>query len=264
MQSYEAFNLFDIELNIFTVKYAVLDKSWKNDNVCSSFTRIYMPVKGEGFIRVGKQEIRLLPGNIYIIPASLRFSYKCEDCLEKLFIHMSLKKQDGYDALSNIGKCLILREKGELVERIFGLLNEASIQSLIEFKAALFQVLMEGLSQNGVNLGKAASYPGLVMRAISYIDRHLSASLSIRQVCSSLYTSRSTLHKLFREHLNMSLGRYIDDRILAECERYLVNTDMSIKEISDKLQFCDQFYFSRKFSKRYGFSPSAYRKMNNI
>lgn len=111
MQSYETFNLNEVNLNIFQIKYAVLDKSWKNDNVCSSFTRIYLPVKGEGIVRIGDETIRLVPDNIYIIPASLKFAYKCEDHLEKLYIHLSFAKQDGYDALSGIGKCLILKRK---------------------------------------------------------------------------------------------------------------------------------------------------------
>jgi AraC-like DNA-binding protein len=65
-----------------------------------------------------------------------------------------------------------------------------------------------------------------------------------------------------KKYINMALGKYIDDRILAEAERLLLNTNLSIKDISDKLGFCDQFYFCRKFTFYYGVSPIKHRQRN--
>ena len=36
------------------------------------------------------------------------------------------------------------------------------------------------------------------------------------------------------------------------------------KDVSERLGFCDQFYFSRKFSEFHGFSPKRFRQMHNI
>jgi AraC-like DNA-binding protein len=35
---------------------------------------------------------------------------------------------------------------------------------------------------------------------------------------------------------------------------------LSIKQISDQLGFCDQFYFSRAFAKMHNHSPSEHRR----
>jgi two-component system response regulator YesN len=43
----------------------------------------------------------------------------------------------------------------------------------------------------------------------------------------------------------------------------LKNSSLSIREISDKYGFSNQFYFAKAFKKYYSFQPSVYRK-NNI
>ncbi|MBQ3219724.1 MAG: AraC family transcriptional regulator, partial [Clostridia bacterium] len=44
----------------------------------------------------------------------------------------------------------------------------------------------------------------------------------------------------------------------------LLQNKITIREISDRYNFYDQFYFSRCFKKRYGISPTEYRKIKII
>ena len=102
------YNIVNLNMDILKIKFISLDDSWKADDVCSSFTRIYIPTSGEGVIKCNGKKISLVKGNVYIIPSSLIFSYECEKQLEKFYIHVSLKKPDGIDALSQIDDCLTL------------------------------------------------------------------------------------------------------------------------------------------------------------
>ena len=48
--------------------------------------------------------------------------------------------------------------------------------------------------------------------------------------------------------------------IIIDSINMLMGGNMSVGEISEKLGFCDQFYFSRRFKKRFGLSPREYVK----
>ena len=65
---------------------------------------------------------------------------------------------------------------------------------------------------------------------------------------------------IFKKEIGVSVGRYIDDRLMYVAELELRRGEKSINEISDMLGFCDQFYFSRRFSQTYGIPPIKYRK----
>lgn len=256
-------NCKDVNLNISTIQHAYLDKRWKYDNVCSSFSRLYFPISGEGIVKYGGKTIKLTPGNVYIIPSRLKFSYDCESTLEKIFIHFLLKKPDGYDLLSNIDKCLIITDKS-YTEKLIELLKNDNYDSILRVRLLIYSVICKSLDLNSVTLTTSDNYPDVIKQAITYINKNLHASLSIDQICKHIYCSRSKLQNLFKQSLNIPLGQYIDDRILVECEKSLINSNLSIKEISDKLGFCDQFYLSRKFKNKYGVSPITYRKTLNI
>ena len=88
--------------------------------------------------------------------------------------------------------------------------------------------------------------------------------LSVKEIAAALYTSESRIQKAFKAEVGTPLGRYVTDRLFFFAEEQLRITNRSIKVISEELGFCDSFYFSRLFTKRYGISPSRYRKQFNV
>ena len=64
----------------------------------------------------------------------------------------------------------------------------------------------------------------------------------------------------FRQEVGVTLGKYIDDQLMAAAQWQLLKTKVSIGEISDALGYCDQFYFSRRFKQLCGETPLQYRK----
>ena len=84
--------------------------------------------------------------------------------------------------------------------------------------------------------------------------------LTLKEICDALYTSKSTLSSRFRDEVGMSIGKYIDYRVMISAECDLTSSERSILEISDSLGFCDQFYFSRRFKEKHGLSPREFRK----
>ena len=103
------------------------------------------------------------------------------------------------------------------------------------------------------------NYSEITIQAIEYINEHLSADLAVSDISSRIFTSRSNLQKIFKEDTGVSVGRYIDLRIIEKAKEYLEYKDMTINEISRELGFCDRCYFSRKFFSVYKMTPHKYR-----
>jgi AraC family transcriptional activator of pobA len=68
------------------------------------------------------------------------------------------------------------------------------------------------------------------------------------------------LNALVKEHLGKQAGEVIRDRVLLEAKRLLVNKDMTISEISYRLNFNDNSYFTRFFRKYAGVTPETFRE----
>ena len=75
-----------------------------------------------------------------------------------------------------------------------------------------------------------------------------------------LCVSSKTLAKTTKRYLNQTLTDLIVSRIIVEAKRELYLTSKSVKQISAKLGYQDEFYFSRLFKKKVGVSPNIYRK----
>ncbi|WP_259016919.1 helix-turn-helix domain-containing protein [Emticicia fluvialis] len=75
-----------------------------------------------------------------------------------------------------------------------------------------------------------------------------------------LYITPNHLNALCKEHLGITAGEVIRNRVLLEAKRMLVNQNQSISEISYALNFSDNSYFTKFFKKYEGITPEEFRK----
>ena len=62
--------------------------------------------------------------------------------------------------------------------------------------------------------------------------------------------------------MGVSAGTLIRERVILEAKRLLINLDLMVSEIADKLNFDDQSYFIKFFKKYEGITPEKFRKLN--
>lgn len=249
-----------INMTFSSVSYAEVDSSWNYKNLKSPFTRVYLIDSGEAQIELNGKKIPLIPGNAYILPGGLNFSCECESFMSKIFFHINFLRYNKYDMLDGCKKCIVLKNKRPLIEKLKGLLNNESINSALTIKSELLSLISEAIEQEGIELGDIEAYSPAVKKVMKMINEGLKASLKVPEIAEKLYISESRLQKEFKNEVGVSIGKYIDDRLMLKAEAMLREKAYSVKEISDALGFCDQFYFSRRFSQRFGVSPTIYKK----
>ena len=103
-------------------------------------------------------------------------------------------------------------------------------------------------------------YSPLVKNTMKYIRKNTTISLTTEGIAKEMFVSPSKLRNTFKAETGITLGGYIDDMVFFRAKKLLGSKKFSVGDISTKLGFCDQFYFSRRFKEKYGKTPSKYRK----
>lgn len=66
---------------------------------------------------------------------------------------------------------------------------------------------------------------------------------------------------IFKENLGCTPRSYITQQRLNTAENLLLNSNLSIKSISESIGYDDPLYFSRIFKKKYGYSPKEFKDL---
>lgn len=91
-------------------------------------------------------------------------------------------------------------------------------------------------------------------------ENYESSALCLHDIAKYVNVSPAYLSALFKKNQKMSISDTITAvRIEAACQ-YLKNSNLSLKEISEKCGYANQYYFSTSFKKKMGVSPSGYRE----
>lgn len=99
-----------------------------------------------------------------------------------------------------------------------------------------------------------------VSEALAFIRNSCYKAITVEDVVSAVKVSRRVLEKRFRKILNRSVLQEIRRARTEAAARMLIETEMSISQISDKLGYAETAHLSRYFHKEKGISPIAFRK----
>lgn len=247
------------QLEISDSGIAVLDKSWKCENGCDPFTRLYYIKEGSGYLKYGSKTIKMTAGNVYLIPSFLTFSYGC-DYMKKIYFHISIKKIDKYDLMSEIKNILSLPVSQKDITKLMELYNSDDYMSILSLRNEICKTVIDFSKKYNFGKTPIKEYSQTVKKTIRYIHLHTKINLSVNEISKNLFISESKIRKSFKEEVGVTIGEYIDDTVFFKAKSLLRNKDILIGEISEALGFCDQFYFSRRFKEKYQKTPTMYRK----
>ncbi len=251
-------------MNQFQLRFAEsgfvrTDVHWAADHVRSPYTRLYYVTAGCGVLRTGSGEIPLEPGNLYLIPAGYEFGYRSPEWLEKLYFHINLLLPDGCELLTALHSVLQCPYPVQDTERLCAWYFGGTYLDAMQLQARIKTTVISLLAKQGFTAPPIVIYSEDVARAMQYILQHLSLQLTSASIAENLFLSESQLARRFRSEVGRTVSRYIDDLIFFSAQMQLASTERTIGEISEALGFCDQFYFSRRFHRRFGVTPRCYR-----
>lgn len=232
---------------------------WKSSRFLTHYTRLYFILDGDGFVNTDQGQVKLLKNHCYLIPTGLNIEFGCKTKMEQLFFHLSLTNKYEYDLFRNCKEIFETPIEPSELKTLLELYEKEDDLSILKLKSDIQDMVLEFLIKNKVELAYPV-YSAAVQKTINYISERLSLEIKITDISKALFLSESTLYKKFKNEVGLSIGQYINEQIMQKAEGMLMSSDKSIAEISECFGFCDQFYFSRCFRKRFGKSPKEYRE----
>jgi AraC-like DNA-binding protein len=102
--------------------------------------------------------------------------------------------------------------------------------------------------------------PRPLARALGLVMADPSRDWKVPELADAAGASRSGLQRMFKQFQRESIHEFLQRTRLDQARQLLCDERLAIKEVSARLSFSSEFYFSRFFRKRTGMSPRQFRE----
>jgi len=134
-------------------------------------------------------------------------------------------------------------------------LKQGELLSLNAFEAALLWCDTQNPSDSQID--------DRLLRAIELIDQNLRADLEVNRLARAANLSVSRFAHLFRSQLGASPQQFVERRRLDAASRLLDLTTRPVSSVAIEVGFSNPLYFSTRFRRHTGLSPTAYRSRHH-
>lgn len=100
--------------------------------------------------------------------------------------------------------------------------------------------------------------PTTVDRVIQYLHVHMTDKITLDELVSVFFTSKSFLVKHFKQETGKTIIEYLNDIRIDTAKMLLMTTTKSVEEIAYAVGYESPKYFARIFKSVVGISPSAF------
>lgn len=148
-------------------------------------------------------------------------------------------------------------KKQDLVYSITSLCNKNNI---LDIKNYLWQEISKITS---FMHNRTLKYTPVVRQSMRIIKENYSENITIKLLAKKLNVHPSYLGQLFYKETGESFSYYLNKIRNEKAKELILNTDMKISAIAQKVGYTDTSYFYKKFKKYHGIVPSMIRQIKN-
>lgn len=177
-------------------------------------------------------------------------------------ISLQLKKEYPYQEFTEKEYELI----DSSITRIIGYINDPGhlYQSILiknEIYSLQLNISNKRRKQHGnMMTGNATRQEVIRDRFKNLVEGHCDKQHSVSWYANAMFISPDYLSKIIREYDGTSARAWINARIIEKARFLMQQSDLTLKDISDRLNFQDQSSFGRFFKSNTGQSPKEFRK----
>ncbi|MUG64508.1 AraC family transcriptional regulator [Paenibacillus sp. 7541] len=143
-------------------------------------------------------------------------------------------------------------QDGSLVEELLKLYTSSDIERW--FHTRVIQPMVKVFRDR-----QQSQYQNLSEQMIEMIRNEFDRNITLEECASRLHYNNFYLSSVFKKETNMSFSEYLTQYRFKMSKKWLVETDMPIKEIAEKLSYNNSQNFIRSFRKLEGMTPGQYR-----
>lgn len=244
--------------------------------------QIHYMLEGERFFYIGKKGCSMSKGTLsFIDKEQIPFTNVIggeyhNRILVELEEHWLIQVSEAMEVdlcsffRKNHGVILVHEEKRKMIElllfKIEEVLAKEEATAQAEVKIYILEIILMVMKGAGVKPAEYNIPEGKMKRYVkvreitNYIIDHYAEIYGLEDLANILYMDKSYLSRIFKEVTNFTVNEFINCQRIGHAREYLLDSDLSIKEVSDKLGYESISYFDRVFKNYVGISPLQYRK----
>ena len=205
----------------------------------------------------------LEPGQVWFLPGNTPVERRCAEPCEILFFKLHCEWLPGVDPLLDWpGRepRLIGGFEPDVWQRWLHPELAITATDLLRLRGQLLLWMTCAVPELGEVIARHLETHTQFTEVFKFIEQNLGADLRIASLATVYGISQDAFSMAFKRCTGMSPKEYLTRRLNQEALQCLINTNLQMKEIAEKLHFSDEYYFSRFFQKLNGSPPSRYRK----
>lgn len=206
----------------------------------------------------------LEPGEAWFLPANTPVERRCGETCEVVFFKFFCECLPGVDPL--------LDWKGREPRRMCSIDiaewrtwldtdEPIGLGRIVGLRGRLMWWLTGALPELDETISQHLASHSRFTGVFQHIEANLGAHLRLSDLAKVYGTSPDAFAAAFTRGTGISPKEYLKRCLNQEAIRWVMNSDLKMKEIAEKLRFSDEYYFSRFFQRLNGSPPLRYRSM---
>ena len=239
------------------------DDTYRMMRESSTKTVIEYVYSGTGTLRVEQNEYHPSAGDVYILTEKSKHSYYPDpkDPWTKIYINLRGSAVASIVQAFGLHKKVVYKDCQALqpvFEEIFEVVKkDIPVEQVMEQCAMLVMKLLIRLHQHETQEPNA---PGEVQIVKRFIDNNYRRNLTMDEIAASVYRSNDYVKKQFKQFYGVTPYAYYLDVKITHAKYLLQRTNLSIKQIADRLGYKSDRYFSKRFREITGVTATQFRK----
>lgn len=250
--------------NIESIGVTHPDKDYFISRSCSDYFVIEFIAEGKGVLSVNGKDYALEKGDVYILPPESKHNYHADERqpYRKLWCNFYSTTFAKLQTEYGLNDKYVFHAP-DCEKDFLRLVEIATFGSCIndEEWANVATVLMNVLNKIAAREYRPEGSNTIATHVKEILDGAIFDNITVEELAKRLFVSKMILTREFKNMYGMSPYHYYLDKKLSQAKLMLRRSTLAVKEISDKLCFADEHYFSGFFKRKVGVTPSEFRKM---
>lgn len=222
--------------------------------------------KSNGHVLRFKKNERILLHSLELSRREFRSKMSCElkslsTPIKALLEDIKAQNTFYYDGYYSLQLADLFREFHKFEDRDY--IKKLYMEGLA-YKILTLQIIQyqDDLKREGLKTILRQAEVKKIEKAISLIESEIGNLPTIEVIAAEVGLNPKKLQKGFRDIIGSSVNSYIQKRRLEMAKTLMLNTELSLSEISATIGYRNKSYLSKVFKIEYGMSPSEFRSKN--
>ena len=228
---------------------------------------------GSFYYEIGESKGIAAFGDLVLCPPGKTFRRVVILPVKLFVIHLDWTNDEGNELAPSdleqfpVGKITIrdiprLRENYEMMRQIKKLHDRGARHKINHYVYDLWLMYCEeceGIAEQPDNAQKRLPRDPIAEKAMLLIQQPAFQNIQLKDVADSLKTSLSQLSKKFKKCYGMTPMQYLTSQRLEKARTLLLETKLTLDQISECCGYQNGFYLNRVFKKHMGMTPMQFR-----